>query len=154
MGHEGGAIFRTENATATEPSWELVGTSGANPLPARYCTCITVDPHEMNVVYVAFGGYKRGNLWVTRDAGTTWTNLATGLPPAPIRAIAVHPRHARVLYIGTEVGIFASDNAGVTWSPTNEGPTNCSVDDLLWMNETLVCVTHGRGMFTIDLSEI
>lgn len=29
----------------------------------------------------------------------------------------------------------------------NEGPTNCSVDDLFWMGETLVCATH-RGMFS------
>ena len=38
------------------------------------------------------------------------------------------------------------------WSPTNEGPTNCSVDDLFWMGETLVSVTHGRGMYRIDLA--
>jgi hypothetical protein len=40
------------------------------------------------------------------------------------------------------------------WSPTNEGPSNCSVDDLIWMGETLVAVTHGRGMFMIDLSGV
>ena len=52
------------------------------------------------------------------------------------------------------MGVFASEDAGATWFPTNDGPTNCSVDDLFWMDQTLVCVTHGRGMFRIDLSGI
>jgi hypothetical protein len=30
-----------------------------------------------------------------------------------------------------------SEDAGETWSPANEGPTNCSVEDLFWV-ETLV----------------
>ena len=53
-----------------------------------------------------------------------------------------------------EVGLFASEDSGTTWSPTNQGPTNCPVDDLFWMGETLVSVTHGRGMYRIDLSGV
>jgi photosystem II stability/assembly factor-like uncharacterized protein len=126
---------------------------GANPLtPTRYCSCITIDPQNGNTVYVAFGGYNRGNVWKTIDGGVKWSNLGNLLPEAPVRAIAVHPRKPNLVYLGTEVGLFASEDGGATWSPTNEGPTNCSVDDLFWMKEILVCATHGRGMFTIDLS--
>ena len=56
------------------------------------------------------------------------------------------------MYIGTEIGVFGSENLGLSWSPVNEGPANVSVDDLIWSGETLVCITHGRGVFTIDLS--
>ncbi|MFC8662870.1 WD40/YVTN/BNR-like repeat-containing protein [Streptomyces sp. NPDC057199] len=155
VGHEDGMVFRTANGTATTPTWQRVGATGPSPLtPRRFCTCITVHPTDPGTAYVAFGGYERGNLWVTTDGGEHWTNLATALPRAPIRALAVHPRRTSLLYCGSEVGLFASDNAGASWSPTNEGPTNCSVDDLFWMDETLVCVTHGRGMFRIDLSTV
>jgi photosystem II stability/assembly factor-like uncharacterized protein len=155
VGHANGMVFRSANGTAAQPAWQRVDGAGAKPLQAqRYCTCITIDPADPGVVYVAFGGYVNGNLWATRDGGATWTNLGTALPAAPVRAIAVHPRRARLVYIGTEVGVFASEDAGATWSPTNEGPTNCSVDDLFWMGETLVCATHGRGMFRIDLSGV
>ena len=101
---------------------------------------------------IAFGGFTAGNLWRTDDGGATWAEIAGHLPRAPVRAVAVHPTQADWFYIGTEVGVFASEDRGATWSPTNEGPANVSVDDLFWLGERLVCVTHGRGLFEIDLS--
>jgi photosystem II stability/assembly factor-like uncharacterized protein len=150
VGHANGALFRTNDGTAASPAWQPV-SSPPFP-PARYCTRITISAAQKNVVYVAFGGYARGSLWVTSDGGTTWTDLSAGLPTAPVRAVTMHPRHPGYVYAGTEVGLFASEDSGTTWSPTNDGPTNCSVDDLFWMGETLISVTHGRGMYRIDLS--
>lgn len=153
VGHEDGEVFKTTDGTQVNPIWKRMDHVGANPLtPTRYCSCITIDPKNGNTVYVAFGGYNRGNVWKTIDGGVKWSNLGNLLPEAPVRAIAVHPRKTNFVYLGTEVGLFASEDGGATWSPTNEGPTNCSVDDLFWMKEVLVCATHGRGMFTIDLS--
>jgi photosystem II stability/assembly factor-like uncharacterized protein len=104
------------------------------------------------MVFVVFGGFATGNVWSTEDGGATWVDLAGSLPAAPVRAVAVHPGHQDWIYVGTEVGVFASEDRGRTWSPTNEGPANVSVDDLFWMGERLICVTHGRGLFAIDLS--
>ena len=152
VGHANGSLFRTNNGTAGSPAWQPV-RSGAFP-PRRYCTLITIDPAQQGVVYVGFGGYTRGNLRVTRDGGATWSDLSATLPTTPVRAVAVHPRRSGVVYAGTEVGLFASEDSGATWSPTNEGPTNCSVDDLFWLGETLISVTHGRGMYSIDLAGV
>jgi photosystem II stability/assembly factor-like uncharacterized protein len=155
VGYDKGQVFNTLNGAAANPTWQRVDHAGSNPLtPTRFCTCITIDPRNHSVVYIAFGGYSRGNIWKTTDGGLKWSNIGNLLPEAPIRAIAIHPRKSNFVYIGTEVGVFASEDGGGTWSPTNEGPTNCSVDDLFWMNEVLVSVSHGRGMFTIDLSAV
>ena len=155
VGHDDGKLFRTVNGTAAQPAWQRMDSIGPKPVSAqRFCTAITIDPTNAQIVYVTFGGYVSGNIWVTRDGGATWSNLGGNLPAAPVRAIAVHPRRNRFLYLGTEVGLFASEDAGASWSPTNEGPTNCSVEELFWMGETLVCATHGRGMFKINLAEI
>jgi len=154
-GHTDGQVFRTTNGLAASPVWQRVDHTGPTPLtPRRYCTGITIDPSDPQVVYVTFGGYEAGGVWKTGDGGRTWTDLSASLPQAPSRALAVHPRKPQFVYLGTEVGVFASEDGGATWSPTNEGPTNCSVDDLFWMKETLVAVTHGRGMFEIDLSGV
>jgi hypothetical protein len=155
VGHRNGMVFRTVNGTAAAPAWQRVGAVGPTALkPQRYCTSITVDPVDPDTVYVAFGGYLTDNVWITRNGGADWAPPASALPPAPIRAVAVHPRRSDLVYLGTEVGVIASDDTGGHWSPTNEGPSNCSVDDLIWMGETLVAVTHGRGMFRIDLSGV
>jgi photosystem II stability/assembly factor-like uncharacterized protein len=155
VGHLNGAVYKTTNGTQPNPVWQKIDQAGPSPLTVnRYCTRISIDPQNNNIVYATFGGYVKGNVWKTTDGGTTWSNIGNTLPEAPVRALAIHPRKQRFLYLGSEVGVFASEDAGATWSPTNEGPTNCSVDDLFWMKETLVCVTHGRGMFQIDLSGV
>jgi photosystem II stability/assembly factor-like uncharacterized protein len=156
VGHDDGQTWRTNNGTAAMPAWQRVDNSGSSPLAAkRYCTRILISRADADVVYAAFGGFGGtvpGNIWRTRDAGANWTNLGAGLPTVPVRAIAMHPRHQDWMYLGTEIGVFASEDGGSSWSPTNEGPANVAVYDLFWMDETLVCVTHGRGMYTIDLS--
>jgi photosystem II stability/assembly factor-like uncharacterized protein len=156
VGHEDGQLYKTSNGTSAAPTWQQMDNTGANPLAAgRYCTRITVDPTATDTVYVMFGGYVQGNLWKTVNGGANWSLVAAGLlPNSPFRALAIHPDKPNYLYLGTEVGLFASEDGGTTWTPTNEGPTNCSVDDLFWMNKTLVAGTHGRGMFSIDLSAI
>jgi photosystem II stability/assembly factor-like uncharacterized protein len=122
----------------------------------RFCTHIAIRPDDHRTVFATFGGFVgaegvKGNVWRTSDGGETWTNLGLALPDAPIHAVIVHPQTPGYVYLGTEVGVFASEDNGATWSPTNEGAANCAVYDLFWMGETLVCVTHGRGMFTIDI---
>jgi photosystem II stability/assembly factor-like uncharacterized protein len=110
-----------------------------------------VDQNDSQTIYATFGGYSSGNVWKTVDGGATWNNIGVSLPQAPVRSLAIHPKNSKFLYIGTEVGVFASEDGGISWSPSNEGPTNCSVDELFWMGDDLVAMTHGRGVFKIRL---
>lgn len=150
IGHNNGDVYKTTNGTAATPTWTRVDTT-TPALPNRFCTRIALDSNP-NVAYVTFGGYTTGNVWKTTNAGTTWTNIHGTLPAAPVYSLTMHPSNSNYLYVGTEVGVFASANAGVNWSPTNEGPTNCSVNELLWMKKVLLAATHGRGLFRIDLT--
>jgi hypothetical protein len=154
VGHENGAVFKTVNGTSNIPTWQKIDGIGPQPLaPAGYCGRIAINPKNPQIVYVAFAVFSANNFWRTTDDAGHW-QVSGSLPNAPMRAIAIHPRKVTFVYLGTELGLFASEDSGATWSPTNEGPTNCSVDDLFWLDETLVCVTHGRGMFKIDLSSV
>lgn len=91
--------------------------------------------------------------WVRGEARSLICEHACGLP-LTVRTLAVHPRREQFLYIGTEVGVFAIADRGAAWSPTNEGPANVSADELFWSGQTLVCATHGRGLYRIDLSSV
>ncbi|MEK8024083.1 MAG: right-handed parallel beta-helix repeat-containing protein, partial [Candidatus Hydrogenedentota bacterium] len=152
--HMDGSIFKTHQAHLSDPtgSWTRLNDLGSWPIPGRMITRIVVDPNKPQRVYVTLGGFKSNNLWRSEDGGVTWTDVnATAtikLPSAPIRTLAVSPRNSDMLYAGTEIGIFASEDRGLNWSPVNDGPANVSVDELFWFtNDTLIAATHGRGMF-------
>jgi photosystem II stability/assembly factor-like uncharacterized protein len=149
VGYDDGQLFHTTDGKDATPTWTNVGTMS---LPRRHCTAITVDPTAERTVYVTFDGFASDNVWKTTDGGMTWTSIGAALPQAPARTLAVHPAKSNLLYLGMEVGVFASDDAGSTWSPTNEGPSNCAVDSLFFNGKTLMCATHGRGAFSIDLT--
>jgi hypothetical protein len=151
IGYTNGDVYFTTNGTATSPTWTRV--DGNSPgLPNRYCTRITIDPTNSNRVYVTFGGFSPDNVWRTENSGTSWSNITANLPSAPVRSLAVWQQNTNNLYVGTEVGVFASANGGQSWSASNDGPTNCAVDELFWMNDTLVAATYGRGMFSINIT--
>ncbi len=158
LGHNGGQLYRTANGQAASPSWTTVDDNSAtNPLPNRMINNLTLDPANSNNVYVGLSGYSAGNLWRTTNGGGAWTNAsgagATALPNVPVYAVAVHPTQANWLYAGTDLGIFTSEDGGVTWKTgPNDGPANVPVYQLFWTNTTtLVAVTHGRGMYKSDI---
>ena len=153
VGHNNGDVYKSADGTAAAPTWNQVD-AGSTPLPDRYCHRITIDPSDHKRVYATFGGYSTGNVWKTVDSGATWTDIGAGLPEAPIRTLVIHPTNPSFVYIGTEVGVFGSEDGGATWSPTNEGPANVSVDELFFIGKTLHAATHGRGMFRIKLTSV
>ena len=153
VGHANGNVYKTTNGTAVTPTWTPVD-NGAPNLPNRYCTRITIHPTNSSKVYVTFGGFNADNVWRTDNAGVNWVNISGTLPAAPVRSLVIGPMEPNYLYVGTEVGIFASADAGANWSPTNEGPANVSVDELFWMGNKLVAATHGRGVFSVLVSVV
>ena len=151
VGHNNGDVYTTANGTAATPTWTQKDLGTPN-LPNRTCTRLTIDPNNFNKVYATFGGFNGDNVYRTTDGGTTWANLGAGLPAAPVNSLVLAPFNSNFLYIGTDVGVFASADGGANWSAGNEGAANVAVDELFWMNSYLVAATHGRGLFKILVS--
>lgn len=159
VGHQSGAVYKTTNGLAATPTWtELDNNGGLNPLPNRVITRIVVSPDDANVVYITLGGFSGDNIWRTTNGGTSWVDItgtgASGLPDVPVYALAVHPGQTNWLYVGTDVGIFASDDGGANWKTNpNDGPSNAPVDDLQWIGGTtkLLAATHGRGVYQANI---
>jgi hypothetical protein len=151
VGHNNGDVYCTVNGSAASPTWTQV--SGT---PARQVMRIMIDPTNNNRIFVSSGGYSTPNLHETTGgcvASPTWTSRHNNLPAAPVRSIVRHQTNSNWLYVGTEVGVFASTDGGVTWSALNDGPGSVSVDELTWIDSTtLVAATHGRGMFKATVS--
>jgi photosystem II stability/assembly factor-like uncharacterized protein len=151
VGHNNGDIYLNLNTTNANPipNWTKIDTAG---LPARMVTRLMWDQYRgPNWIYATFGGFSADNVYVTRDLGASWIDITgsgnTGLPNVPVRSVVFHPSNANLLYVGTEAGIFSSEDAGATWDLPNGGPANVSVDELFWMGGDLIAATHGRGAY-------
>jgi photosystem II stability/assembly factor-like uncharacterized protein len=159
--YNGGRVFRTENGTAAVPAWIAVDDDGAlDPLPNRRPLRLLIDRADSRRVLVSFGGFAPDNLWLTTDAGATWTARAGGagaaLPAAPVWALAQHPSRGETLYAGTEVGVFQSDDFGASWRLISAGAFTVAAQDLVFVQgtTTLLVGTFGRGLFTLETSRV
>jgi photosystem II stability/assembly factor-like uncharacterized protein len=68
---------------------------------------------EHTYIYV---GAEASGLY-RREAGHhQWQTLTDGMPPSPqARVIAIHPQHPEVVFVGTQRGIYRSQDGGDRW---------------------------------------
>lgn len=151
VGYNNGQVWKTSNGLAATPSWTRIDGAGS-ATPARWVSQIVIDPINSNRVWVAYMGYEPNNLWRTDNAGSSWTETSGNLPGTPISGFAVNPNNSDWLYAGTDIGLFTSSDGGLSWSTSNQGPATVPIEELRWVTPTkLLCVTHGRGVYSADI---
>jgi photosystem II stability/assembly factor-like uncharacterized protein len=129
-------------------------------LPERWVTRVKADPQNEERVVVSFSGLKwydpQPHLFLSENAGDTWTDIGGNLPDAPINAVAIDPYNQDIIYIGNDVGAFVTFNSGADWEALGSGMPSVSVYDLK-IHETeyyLLAGTFGRSMYKIDLHNV
>ena len=68
-------------------------------------------------------------------------------PPRQVHDLEIHPTTSSRLYAATEIGVFTSQDAGLTWQRPQDGPADVVVSELFWMGPDLVAATFGRGLY-------
>jgi photosystem II stability/assembly factor-like uncharacterized protein len=135
-------------------------TNVAANLPDRWCTRVTADVHDMPSAYVTFSGYKEDDLmphiFKTTNFGASWSDISGNLAGIPINDVLPDPGHPGRLYIGTDFGMYYTNNDGVTWFPMGDNHPVCPVFDIDLHVDTrkLVSGTHGRSMYSFDLNQL
>jgi photosystem II stability/assembly factor-like uncharacterized protein len=187
--------------TASGPSWFSNG-----PELGDFHTAMAFAPSDSNCLTYAFGTLSGGQVNVTTDGGSTWSDLinfgryVSGLafhptnanilyvtlssfnnpdfppvghvfkttnalaaapvfrnvsPPVdiPFNAIVLDPSNPNTLYVGTDIGIWKSQNGGTNWIHVGpeSGMPNVAVFDLEVSQGAgrLIAFTHGRGAFAL-----
>lgn len=145
-----GSNGRLWKSTTATPAFNRM--DNGKGLPARPVFDVAIDPQDNQKVYVSYSGFASDNVWKTANGGTSWTNIAAGLPDVPVWSLAVHPTQAGWLYAGTDVGLYTSTDDGVNWSATTRGPSTVAISDLQWKGDTtfLTVATYGRGVHELD----
>ena len=97
--------------------------------PSQAITSIAIDPTDGDKVVVTLGNYASGNKYVYRTTnGSTFEAVAgAGLPASPVYSSVIE-KDSKNIIVGTEFGIYVSENNGASW--TKSGEISCPVMDI------------------------
>ena len=153
VGTDDGLIQITENGGE---SWTKVASFPGVP-NQTYVNMVLASQHDENVVYACFNRHKYGNfkpyVYKSADKGRTWKAITNNLPErGSSYAIAEDFEDPNLLFVGTEFGVFTSNNGGMNWKQIKSGVPTIAVRDLaIHKRETdLVLGTFGRGFLVLD----
>ena len=118
-------------------------------------------------IYVTYYNYGSSiiNVFYSEDGGANWTNKEGNdgigdLPDIPVYTILHNPYEAEEVIIGTELGIWRTDNFTDTnpnWESADEGMSDVAVYDMVFRGPTaldnrVVAATYGRGIYVGSFS--
>ena len=152
-GTDDGRVWTTDTASG----WaEITGELPRGKVIAE----IVASQYDLDTVYMTQNGKRDDDfvpyLWKSIDRGSTWQDIAKGIPGGPINVMKEDPNVEGVLYVGTDTGAYVSLDGGVGWHALAAGIPNTFVQDLVVhpRDDILVAATHGRGMWALDLRPI
>ncbi|HTK31734.1 MAG TPA: hypothetical protein VL332_07200 [Candidatus Saccharimonadaceae bacterium] len=122
-----------------------------------YVSRIEASHHDARTAYVALDGHRSDlfapYLFVTHDLGRSWTSIASDLPKdQPVMVVREDLENPRLLFAGTEFGLYMSQDAGGHWLRLDQGLPTVAVDDIQIhpRERDLVAATHGRSVYVLD----
>ena len=141
-------------------SWKNVVDKAG--VPARsWVSYIDASRYDAGTAYVTFDRHTYGEMgpmvYKAEDYGAKWTPLVTAAQPKGLKGYAHVVREDPVvrglLYAGTELGLWISNDDGATWAKFKGGDFPAvAVRDIVVQprDHDLVLATHGRGIWIID----
>jgi len=115
---------------------------------------IAVNPTDPLTAYVTISRYTAGEkVYKTSDGGMTWTNISGSLPNIPINCIVYEKGSNDGLYVGTDVGVYYTNNSLSDWILFSTGLPNVVVTELeiQYSSQQLRAGTFGRGLWQSNL---
>ncbi len=116
---------------------------------------VEASPYRAGSAYVAANRYGRDDFapyaYRTDDYGQTWTKIVNGVAARDFaRVIREDIKREKMLYLGTENGIYVSFNNGDTWQSLKQNLPVTPVHDLAVTERDVVIGTHGRAFYIMD----
>jgi photosystem II stability/assembly factor-like uncharacterized protein len=153
-GTDAGEVYGTTDFGTT---WKDLSGNG---LPNRWVTDIKISLYKENIVYLTVSGYGSAHVFKSTDYGSTWNDIGIGLPDIPCNTIALHPddQQGNILFVGTDIGVFATFDGGQNWLPFGKDLSRAPVTDLVFHTNrvilpdlTLRAATYGRSIWEVPV---
>ncbi len=146
---KGNTLYKTTNDGA---SWSNI-TAGL-PTSVAQMTYIAVSNTNPDHVWVTFSGTSALNkVFKSTNGGATWTNVTSNLPNVPVNCIVYQSGMSDGLYVGTDIGVFYTDNTLSNWQDFSTGLPHVVITELEihYGASKIRASTFGRGIWQSDL---
>ncbi len=155
-GTDDGNVQLTRNSGKT---WTNVGLNIAGRGQDPWVSWVEAGRFADGTAYVTLDRHMTGDMqphvFRTTDFGRTWTALPaeTSGVRGYAHVIKEDPVNASLLFLGTEFGLWISNDGGLRWAQyMGSGFPSVAVRDMVVHPRThdLVVATHGRGIWILD----
>ncbi len=153
VGTDDGVLNVTEDGGQT---WRRT-TKFAGVPDMTYIDDVLASQHDVDVVYAVMENHKRGDykpyVLKSTDRGRTWKSIAGDLPERGFAHSIVEDHvNPNLLFLGTEYGVFVTQDGGASWSQMKGNFPTISVRDIEIQEREndLVVGTFGRGIYILD----
>lgn len=149
-GSDDGLIHITRDAGKT---WSDVTPPAIQPWTR--INIIDASSHDASTAYAAVNRYQMDDfhpyLYRTHDYGRTWTPVTSGIPEDTfVRTVRQDPAQPKLLYAGTETGVYVSFDDGDHWQSLQLNLPIVPVTDLTLKDGDLIAATQGRAFWILD----
>lgn len=137
-------VYRSSNITSGSPTWTtLSGTSGS-------INDIAVDPYDEDRVVVVT---SFGNVYESTDGGSSWTNINSGLPSAPMKTAVLDRSADQGIYVAIDGAVYYQNNATPGWELFSNNLPKMDITELdlyydaVASDSRIRIGTYGRGLW-------
>lgn len=154
-----GRIFvSTDGGASFRPTSNYIGTS------LGFISGLGSHPNDPETAYALFSFAGRPKVVKTEDLGETWTDISgfegnngvsdRGFPDVAVNHLLVFPNDPNRIWVGSEIGIIESLDAGANWSLLDSNFPAVNVHQLKIQDDQIVIATYGRGIWSVTIPEI
>jgi PKD repeat protein len=152
----GGQLWMVEDANTNTPIFSQINSPVNDPY--SYISCIDIGAQDSNLkdqLLITYSNYTTTfhHVYESLDGGVTYSNKDGNLPDFPVRCALYNPNDRREVFLGTEIGVWSTQNINTTtpsWNITNSATPNSRVDMMRYRasDGQVLIATHGRGLFS------
>jgi photosystem II stability/assembly factor-like uncharacterized protein len=155
VGTDDGNVQVTRDGGKT---WSNVFTNVPGLRPNAWIPTVDASHSDAATAYVAADHHQDDDYapyaYMTTDYGKTWKRITGDVPTSAawVHVVREDPRNRNLLYMGTEMGIWASWDRGVHWTSLRGDLPVTPIRDIQVhpRDNDLLLATHGRGLYIMD----